>query len=211
MDYITWTVYFFKMANIKEGDIFMRWKLFCTALLTGFVFICGYAQNQRNQRSTAYYEEMVGNLSNQVRLLQDENASLSSKVHTMRQEIQQLRQQLKSIQDEMAQLRKMIMEESTTRQKQMEMIANRIQQAADAQARANAEARKRAQREAAEARKQSVQNDAQEEYDYYVVEAGVTLSAISRATGVSVARLKQVNGMKSDVLRVGQKIKIPRK
>jgi murein DD-endopeptidase MepM/ murein hydrolase activator NlpD len=43
----------------------------------------------------------------------------------------------------------------------------------------------------------------------YTVRQGDTLSAISRRTGVSVVALKQANGMKDGLLRVGQTLKIP--
>lgn len=43
----------------------------------------------------------------------------------------------------------------------------------------------------------------------YVVRRGDTLSAISQHTGVTVARLRAVNGMSSDLLQVGQKLQIP--
>ena len=49
------------------------------------------------------------------------------------------------------------------------------------------------------------------EYEVYVVQRGATLSAISRAYGVSVDAIRKANNMTSDVLRVGQSLKIPRK
>lgn len=41
----------------------------------------------------------------------------------------------------------------------------------------------------------------------YVVTKGDTLSSISRKTGVSVAALKKANGLTSDTIQVGQKLK----
>ncbi len=43
---------------------------------------------------------------------------------------------------------------------------------------------------------------------YYTVRKGDTLSSIARKHGVSVATLKKRNGLKSDNIRVGQKLKI---
>ena len=170
--------------------------------------LLGFESTKKYHKDVSYYEEMVGNLSNQMRLLQDENAKLAGAIHVLQQEIRQLKQQMQGYQAETAQLRRMITEESASRQKQMGNIADRIQQAADAQAKADAAARAREARAHAEAN-QGTQS--QEEYDYYVVEPGATLSAVSRATGVSISRLKKINGMKNDILRVGQKLKIPRK
>ncbi|HEX2748201.1 MAG TPA: LysM peptidoglycan-binding domain-containing protein [Verrucomicrobiales bacterium] len=43
------------------------------------------------------------------------------------------------------------------------------------------------------------------------IRSGDTLSSLSRKSGVPVAKIKAYNGMKSDVLRDGKKIKIPPK
>lgn len=190
----------------QKGFYFMKNKFFYTLFLTGIVFIQVSAQAPR--RGTAYYEEMVGRLSNQMRLLQDENATLAGTVHALQQEVRQLKQMMQAYREETTQLRRMISEESVARQKQMGGIADKIQRAADAQAKADAEARAAEAARAAQAQAPVISG---EEYDYYVVESGDTLSAVSRAAGVSVARLKKVNGLKSDMLRVGQKLKIPRK
>jgi chromosome segregation ATPase len=41
------------------------------------------------------------------------------------------------------------------------------------------------------------------------VQKGDSLSAIARAAGTTVEKIKQVNGLKSDNLRLGQKLKVP--
>ncbi len=43
----------------------------------------------------------------------------------------------------------------------------------------------------------------------YTVEAGDSLSKISRKTGVSVAALKQANGLEDGILKIGQTIRVP--
>ncbi len=43
---------------------------------------------------------------------------------------------------------------------------------------------------------------------YYTVRKGDTLSKIASRHGISVARLKKLNGLKSDNIRVGQKLKV---
>ena len=47
------------------------------------------------------------------------------------------------------------------------------------------------------------------EYEIYEVVQGATLSAIAAAYNVSVADIKKANNLKSDVLRIGQKLRIP--
>jgi len=43
----------------------------------------------------------------------------------------------------------------------------------------------------------------------YVVKAGDTLGAIAYGNGINIRQLKELNGLTSDVVRVGQKLKIP--
>ena len=43
----------------------------------------------------------------------------------------------------------------------------------------------------------------------YVVKSGDTLGSIAYGNGINIRQLKELNGMSSDVLRVGQKLKIP--
>ncbi len=43
---------------------------------------------------------------------------------------------------------------------------------------------------------------------YYTVRSGDTLSSIGRKYGVSYTRIKEWNGLRSDSLKVGQKLKI---
>ena len=51
----------------------------------------------------------------------------------------------------------------------------------------------------------------QGEFYEYIVESGATLGAISRAYKVSVSDIKKANKLKSDNIRVGQKLYIPKK
>ncbi len=43
----------------------------------------------------------------------------------------------------------------------------------------------------------------------YTVKKGDTLGAIARKHGTSVTAIKKANGLKSDLIRIGQKLKIP--
>lgn len=43
----------------------------------------------------------------------------------------------------------------------------------------------------------------------YVVKAGDTIGGIAYSNGLSIRQFKELNGLKSDVIRVGQKVKIP--
>jgi LysM repeat protein len=43
----------------------------------------------------------------------------------------------------------------------------------------------------------------------YTVQSGDTLSAIAQAFGTTVRQLKEMNGLHSDIIRIGQKLKVP--
>jgi len=51
----------------------------------------------------------------------------------------------------------------------------------------------------------------QGEFYEYIVESGATLGAIARAYKVSVSNIKKANKLRSDNIRVGQKLYIPKK
>jgi len=61
-------------------------------------------------------------------------------------------------------------------------------------------------RKAAAAQQAASQSQA---FGEYTVQAGDTLSAISQAFRVSIKNLRDANGLKTDIIRVGQKLKIP--
>lgn len=46
-------------------------------------------------------------------------------------------------------------------------------------------------------------------YGVYTVRRGDTLSQIAKAAGITVSKLKKVNGLSSNIIRVGQDLKIP--
>ena len=44
----------------------------------------------------------------------------------------------------------------------------------------------------------------------YIVQSGDTLSLIAQAFGTTVAKIKEMNNLKSDALRIGQKLNLPK-
>ena len=65
-----------------------------------------------------------------------------------------------------------------------------------------------AQQKAAAATAARAENASQSGYEHKV-QSGQTLSAIAQAYGVSVEKIKKANGLKNDVIRVGQTLFIP--
>ena len=49
-----------------------------------------------------------------------------------------------------------------------------------------------------------------EQYIRSKVQSGDTLSLIAKAFGTTVQKIKDMNGMKSDALKIGQKLNVPK-
>lgn len=159
------------------------------------IFFCVQAQTvfKTPQEAVRYYEELVGTLAGQVRSLQDENAKLGGAVQNLQRQLEAIARNNEMLTRDIADLRKQIAADSEKREKQLGKLADRLKAAADSSAR-NAK-----------------QASTVTEYEIYVVQRGATLTAISKAYGVSVDSIRKANNMSSDVLRVGQSLKIPRK
>jgi len=69
----------------------------------------------------------------------------------------------------------------------------------------------RVEKSAAAAAKPSAPSAYSGKYKELVVQKGDTLSGISSLAGVSIESIREANGLKSDVIRVGQVLKIPTK
>ena len=51
----------------------------------------------------------------------------------------------------------------------------------------------------------------QPQYTTYTVKSGDTLGKIAKKHGTTVAAVKKANGLRSDMIKPGQKLKIPKK
>ncbi len=159
------------------------------------LFFCAQAQTvfKTPQEAVKYYEELVGTLAGQVRNLQDENAKLGGAVQNLQLQLEAIARNNEMLTRDIADLRRQIAADSEKREKQLGKLADRLKAAANTPA------------------KNSKTAPTVTEYEIYVVQRGATLTAISKAYGVSVDAIRKANNMTSDVLRVGQSLKIPRK
>jgi len=158
--------------------------------------VCACIQAQTTfktpQEAVRYYEELVGTLAGQVRQLQDDNAKLSGSVRDVKTQLEALARNNEVMSRDIAELRKQLTADAVRREKQLTALAGRPKAAANSS-------------------QNLPRTPAVTEYEEYVVQRGATLTAISKAYGVSVDAIKKANSMNSDVLRVGEKLKIPRK
>ena len=145
------------------------------------------------QEAVRYYEELVGSLIQQVKLMQDDNATLQAAVLDLKKQVNVLTAKAQNTDRELEALRKQIAADAETRKAQLNKLADKL-------------TNQPVQRTQAPA-----QEIPQGEFIEHTVEPGTTLSALSKAYGVTVSDIKKANRLSSDNIRVGQKLLIPAK
>ena len=144
----------------------------------------------------SYVEELAGNTAAQLRAVQDENAELETRVIELERKIAALQETNQKLLNEVAAVKRQSAADADAREAQMKAILSKIDKLAATPAPA-----------ATVPTPVSVADD----YDIYEVQKGATLSVIAKAYNVTVQDIKKANNLKSDMLQVGQKLKIPRK
>ena len=144
----------------------------------------------------SYVEELAGNTAAQLRAVQDENAELETRVIELERRIAALQETNQKLLNEVAAVKRQSAADADAREAQMKAILSKIDKLAATPAPA-----------ATVPAPVSVADD----YDIYEVQKGATLSVIAKAYNVTVQDIKKANNLKSDMLQVGQKLKIPRK
>ena len=174
----------------------MSLKFYGTAAVLLIFSVSTWSQNTKSVR---YYEELVGSLAEQVRQLQDDNARLTGAVQALRAQVEDLARANASTGKELSELRSRISADTVKREKQLQMIADRLKTPAPQET------------QPVKQTPPPTETPAFTEYEEYVVQRGATLTAIAKAYGVSVETIKKANNKKTDALRIGEKLKIPRK
>ena len=144
----------------------------------------------------SYVEELAGNTAAQLRAVQDENAELETRVIELERKIAALQETNQKLLNEVAAVKRQSAADADAREAQMKAILSKIDKLA-----------------ATPPPVVTVPTpvSTEPEYDIYEVQKGATLSVIAKAYEVSVQDIKKANNLKSDVLQIGQKLKIPRK
>ena len=144
----------------------------------------------------SYVEELAGNTAAQLRAVQDENAELETRLMALERKIADLQETNQKLLNEIAAVKRQSAADADAREAQMKAIYNKLDKLASAPAPA-----------VTVPAPVSVADD----YDIYEVQKGATLSVIAKAYSVTVQDIKKANNLKSDMLQVGQKLKIPKK
>ena len=167
-------------------------------IVMGALFGCvtAYGQGKENFLRQQAYAEMQ-RVSGQVDVLQNNLGDLQRRIGALegggntkgiRQELDALKQSIAELRREMQSMRGEIVKDLSGKMVQIQ------KQMQPAPAPRQAEAKK------------VVIGPHQE----YVVQSGDTLSLIAQAFGTSVSKIKEMNGLKNDNLRVGQKLNLPK-
>lgn len=144
----------------------------------------------------SYVEELAGNTAAQLRAVQDENAELETRMIELERKFAALQETNQKLLNEVAAVKRQSAADADAREAQMKAILSKIDKLA-------------AMPPPTVTVPTPVSTEA--EYDIYEVQKGATLSVIAKAYEVSVQDIKKANNLKSDMLQIGQKLKIPRK
>lgn len=144
----------------------------------------------------SYVEELAGNTAAQLRAVQDENAELETRLIALERKLAELQETNQKLLNEIAVVKRQASADADAREAQMKTILSKIDKLA-------------ATPPPTVTVPTPVSTEA--EYDIYEVQKGATLSVIAKAYEVTVQDIKKANNLKSDMLQVGQKLKIPRK
>ena len=170
----------------------MKKAVFLFALVPALAFAQGkesfivqqaYAEMQRVQGQISVIESNLNDLSARVAKLESGNDSAG-----LRREVEALRAEVASLKRQLGSQRTEIVNDLSGRISKMQAQQNS------------------APRSQAQPKKSAVVGPHRE----YVVESGDTLSVISEATGVPIKKIREMNGLKGDMLRVGQKLMLPK-
>lgn len=162
--------------------------LFLIALLSGCETLQTPQQRQqaaaREQAAARHAEER--NLRMQGKIESAESANLH-----LTQQIQQLRSEVRTCNSQVAQLNASMRALDAKQAREMQELIRRVESLL---------------KKSVAARPSKPSRGAGREH---IVESGHTLSAIASAYGTTVKAIKQANNLKSDTIRVGQKLFIP--
>ena len=166
------------------------------------------AANVESNRST----QEVAALRSDLRTFQDSQRQLYGVIDELRQENHQRAQEIEQLRSLVASLESRV---STTDGKwRSDMSGFRERLAQDQQkamSKLTTNLAEELERNMSQMRKAAAAQQAASPQGFgeYTVQRGDTLSAISQAFRVSIKSLRDANGLKSDIIQVGQKLKIP--
>lgn len=156
--------------------------------------------------NSRYLEEEIARLRQVVNALQDENANYQSAVAELRRKQNDLQQDNQKLHEELRQIRELVKNDAAARDTQLRKLSGQLEKLASMPVPA---APAVTPTPTPQQSLTPVTETTPEEYEVYIVEKGATLSVIARVYGVSVSEIKRANKLKSDLLKINQKLLIP--
>ncbi len=192
-----------------------RYAIVSATAICGFLVLvsgCETAPQKKDAGQKPLYENMVkvqeaeiSQLKARLNMLQDSFTEQTKSITTLNQNMQILEQRNQGLQNEISSLRQAICEEKQERQAALDSIVNKVGKEIGKAMTVTAAAQAK---ESAEAGKVPIGPGP---FVKYEVQAGATLNAIAQAYKVTVEDIKKANKLKSDSLKTGQLLYIPKK
>lgn len=157
--------------------------------------------------STRLHDEQISKLTFRVNQLKDDNAVLRRKLRIVSEQVAGLKVETGALTRENAALKSRLNAEIVARKRESDILLKRVASQIASAVNAAALASRHQAAPAAVSRPPTPSG----EFYEYVVEPRATLSAIAKAYKVSVASIKRANNLKSDNIRIGQKLLIPKR
>ena len=167
-----------------------------------------YAKSEYNRLDNivSQHDKQLSSLTFQFNKVKEANSTIIEHINKIYKQLGLANNKIAALQQENQALRNALTKESQSRNAQINQMIQVVAKQTEA-------AVNSAQRQRSRTTQRSTKNGpaTKGEFYEYIVERGATLSAIAKAYHVSVYDIKKANRMKSDNIRVGQKLYIPKK
>lgn len=167
----------------------------------------------RSQETTKYYEEQIGKIFSELANIQDDYSGLVAKINAQNNTISVLNKNNKTLEGQIKDLRKLLVAEQKSRQSAINQMIEQVSKQTASAINLAKEAKAQVAAKISSSSSSSGTGSPVGPGQFYEhrVESGHTLSAIAAAYKVTVSDIKKANRLKSDVIRVGQILYIPKK
>jgi LysM repeat protein len=153
------------------------------------------------------HDERISELNFQLKQINESNNQAVRKLNELTRQNTTLKQQVAALGNNVATLGKAIEAEQNNRHTETERLLKEVAKQTTAAINTRTAALQRQQ----PASRNTGRPPTKGSFYEYKVQPGATLGAIAKAYKVSVADIKKANKLKSDIIRVGQKLYIPKK